>query len=450
MSVLSRVGGVLLASSVALLLGVGVPSTVAAAATTDDVSGGFWYFDVLRFSDHHAAGWTGSGVTVAMIDSPINPEVPTLQNADIEVQKQDYCTDPSTGTFYSATSTSTEIAEHGTNVASFLVGTGAGYPGQVGVKGVAPEATVLYWAFGVDWKCAEWDSEYADYSYSRIVDDMIAQGVDILSVSQLIQMDPEVQAKLLRANIIVVGGVSNQDGPELGPSNAWPGGYNGSVRVQAVDIDGEIPENKFGPNIDPATNIVAPGVGLTIQGLNEDWKTQSLAAGTSFATPIVAGSLAVVKQKFPDATNNQILQSLVRNVSGNTDEEPHFDTGGFVGYGVISVTKMLETNPLSYPDVQPFIINTDPGFGSHLGTPTFDQIYNGESASNLPPIGSATPSGPEAGEPGSGLVLWLVGIGVGVLILIGLIVFVVVMAVRRSGRAKQSRGVGIDQEERRN
>ena len=41
------------------------------------------------------------------------------------------------------------------------------------------------------------------------------------------------------------------------------------------------------------------------------WVSGSDRTGTSDAAPIVAGALALVKSKYPDATGNQLIQQLI-------------------------------------------------------------------------------------------------------------------------------------------
>ncbi|WP_202812699.1 S8 family serine peptidase, partial [Kytococcus sedentarius] len=68
----------------------------------------------------------------------------------------------------------------------------------------------------------------------------------------------------------------------------------------------------------------------------------------SSSAPIVAGFLALARQKWPDATANQLLQLLV-HTTVNTD-------GGwnqYTGYGLASPATMINTDPSQYPDENP-------------------------------------------------------------------------------------------------
>lgn len=65
-----------------LLLTAVAPASAAPQAVYDE---GSWYFEALDVGDAHAAGFTGKGSTIAVIDSPLNLELPTLADANIEL-----------------------------------------------------------------------------------------------------------------------------------------------------------------------------------------------------------------------------------------------------------------------------------------------------------------------------------------------------------------------------
>jgi subtilisin family serine protease len=62
----------------------------------------------------------------------------------------------------------------------------------------------------------------------------------------------------------------------------------------------------------------------------------TIGDGTSYATPIIAGLLAMVKRKYPVATGNQLIQTLIRN-TGTGNHSPARDAEGEVGYGLVSL-----------------------------------------------------------------------------------------------------------------
>lgn len=405
-------------------------AATAVPAHADVTTEGLWYFDALKVQDAHDAGFTGDGVTIAVLDSPINPDIPTLHGADLRVDETPRCfidgrPDPviSTGV----------RALHGTNVVSMILGTGA----DGGVKGVAPDATVLYYSVAgtedadgyVD--CLDEAGQPSFNSTADAIDDAVAQGADIVSISVAFFGDlvvSEAVARGLAQGVIFVTGLSNQENGAASLENfVWSTRLNGGVSVQAFDSSGNIATHtglsgEPEPNRDDNVDVAAPGVGVLTQGSPEgDWSQLVLRNGTSFATPIVAGFLAVVAQKYPDATSNQLLQSLIHN-TGGSDGVAAYDPDGRVGYGFVSLTNMLRADPAQYPDENPLLAPD--------GDPSPEMIQS--AADELAP--TETPEPGEPVSPGSFPIVPVALAVVGALVVAGILVLVVVLAVRRRAR----------------
>ena len=202
------------------------------------------------------------------------------------------------------------------------------------------------------------------------------------------------------------------------------------VGVQAIDSAGSIQTTDGASNVNPATKVAGPGVGILNQGGSEDqkWESQSTASGTSYATPVVSGFLALVKQKYPKATGNQLIQTLIHN-TGAGDHKPVFDASNKLGYGIVSITSMLAVDPTTYPDVNP-LVSTAAG-----ASPTAQQIAGKSTVSPSPTVsaGAAGSAGSSAAPPLS-LLSVLVGGGIILLLVILAIVLVIVFATRRTRR----------------
>ncbi|WP_026037744.1 S8 family serine peptidase [Salinibacterium sp. PAMC 21357] len=160
---------------------------------------GFWYFDQLGIGEVHASGLTGEGITIAVMDSPINTDIPTLRDANVTVIEPSLCFDEAAQDFYPAVSTDRSgvlDAIHGTNVVSMISGTGDGYPGQTGIKGVAPDAEVLYYVVNVTDVTSDGDSivcgdpdvgySVSDNRLGVAMEAAMDAGADIISVSSLV------------------------------------------------------------------------------------------------------------------------------------------------------------------------------------------------------------------------------------------------------------------------
>ncbi len=413
-----------LAGSLAVpILAAAVLGTGAASAADDP---GKWYLDAFHITDIQASGLTGEGVTIAIMDSPLNPDALPLQGANVEVREPSSCLDDA-GTALPATSTDSSgfsDARHGTAVAALVSGTGAANPGKAGVMGVAPGARVLYYALafgdndtGLFCPQASSDGFDVENALAAAIDDAVDSGAQLISISLVVNETEKLAAALAHAHregVVVVAGLPNST---LSGSADWPSAGNGVVAVQSIDSSGSRQLDLNGlPNSFGWTTVAGPGVDILTPGQEGgDWAGQSLSTGTSYATPIVAGFLALVLQKYPDATGNQLIQTLIRNTGVGEHELVHDDK---LGYGIASATHMLDVDPTQYDDVNPLLFDGDnpPSIADSTGqtTPSSDPTAAPEVGSGLP------------------LVPILVGAGVGLLVLIGVIVLIVILATRRS------------------
>lgn len=432
----------------------------AAPASADSADNdGLWYFDWFLVQDAHDEGITGEGVTIAVLDSPINPEIPTLADADIRVQdpvcvREDGSRPPGTSTDY-------EEAEHGTSVLSLVVGSGEGYPGQTGVKGLAPDATVL--TYHVQLSDEQQDTGGCPgvtlpggYDVIGTADEIalsmhaaIDAGADIITTSITSSGSASLAVAVARAieeGVIVVSAQPNEG--EIWAGQA-PGNFNGVVTVNHVGPAHQTHTKDF-------TDVSAPGEDILVQGAGGDWQAQRLNGGTSLATPIVVGNLALAMQKYPEATSNQLIQSLIHNTDaeGNDLEwDPDF------GYGVVITDVFLAADPTVYPDVHPLVHNyanlmpfvdfiwagatrsTENYSLDDRPWPVYDpQVAGFETTPEAEPGATTNPGSapaptdspaPPADEPSDSGLGWLIpGMVVGVVILVAIGIAIAVVIIR--------------------
>ncbi len=374
-----------------MFLSIFLMGAVSAPASADPVPDGLWYYDSFQVKDAHDAGWTGKGVTIAVIDSQLNLAVPTLAGADIELPSSVACKNTD-GTDMSATSTDFS-ASHATNVVSFIVGSGEGYSGQPGVKGVAPGTKILFFAAGgsTPGDASDEMTCNSDSVDASAITTAVARGAQIISVSLGVESTPELIAAIAsaeRAGVVILGALPNETTIDAkAPAGNFPAAANGVVTVQAIGIDNVIEATDGKPNVfpDTETDIAGPGIALLTQGTSDPnrWEGVTIGDGTSYATPIIAGFLAVVKQKYPTATGNQLIQTLIRN-TGSGNHSLSRDVKGEVGFGVASLTHMLDVDPTTYSDVNP-LISTESG-----QKPTLQQLGVTPSATSLSPTRNVT------------------------------------------------------------
>jgi hypothetical protein len=416
--------------SAALIFAVTLVSPVSAAsAASADDDPGLWYFSDYAVQQAHDEGFAGQGVKIAVLDSPLNPSIPMLSSADITVHEPSYCDSSAAAdaTRLPATSTGPD-ATHGTNMVGLIAGNGSGAATGTAQLGVAPKASILYYAKSFDVRedsselmCPRNGNPGLDGSETaEAIDQAVADGADIISMSFTTNKEQPIIDSVARANkagVILVAGIDNDGFGTHGLND-----MNGVVTVQAMDRDGKIPDSTT--EADTGIDVVGPGLGVT--GTAPDFRSFSLGGGTSDATAIISGFLAVVKSKYPSASNNQILQSLILN-TGVDDHELSYDPDGYFGYGIVSLQHMLREDPSQYPDVNP-LISDDPS-----AYPSYEQIFGGTA-----PEASATPGAAEPAAPGgTGVPGWILIVGASILVLLVLLA-VVLFLVLRSRRPSAS------------
>jgi hypothetical protein len=421
-----HVGALAAAVLAAALVGVG---SVPASAEPDP---GLWYYNDFGVQEAHDQGYTGQGVKIAVLDGPLNPSVPMLSSANITVHEPSFCDYDSADQPGRRPATTTESdASHGTNMVGLIAGNGTGATSGTAQLGVAPAASILYYAQsfhsplgGLDTICPRHDGPSdKGVQTAEAIDQAVADGADIISMSFGQNKEPSIVDAVARADaagVIMVVAISN-DG--LGTSGL--DAMNGVVTVQAMTSDGSLPETTTRP--DDGIDVVGPGLGTT--GLGPDFTSFGLGGGTSDATAVISGFLAVVKSKYPSATNNQIIQSLILN-TGTDDHELAYDPQGYFGYGVVSLRHMLRDDPTGYSDVNP-LISKETG-----DVPSYEQIFGSTPTEDPTNTGVAEPAAPS----GDGVALpgWIFLAGGGVLLLL-VLTAIVIMLVLRPWRRSASR-----------
>jgi subtilisin family serine protease len=163
-----------------------------------------------------------------------------------------------------------------------------------------------------------------------------------------------------------------------------------------------------------------PSLGDTTTG---SWDSAQNSYGASLAAPLVAGMLALVKQKYPAARGNQIVQSLIHNTTGSDHDLIRDTTNGF-GYGPVSLSHLLAVDPAKYPDENPLMDKAS-------GVPTAAQVKEFATTASPTPRPSATALANTGGDKvqpsGSWLIVALVGVAVAIVVVAVLIIVVVSM-----------------------
>ena len=368
-----KVRGVVSAlAAVLACVGLCVPSAVA----SDGVD---WRIDDMGVRDAWAQGITGKGVKVAVLDDPIVSDYPALAGADVSyklmTESNQPChrkSDPSQTTSAddpTLDSSSGFVITHGTSVVSLIVGNGNGWDGGAGIQGIAPGASVTaYMVFyqregrlggGAD-ICVDDAGKGVDLDKPSIRD-AVSSGARIINMSYVDDIgDPSgVRDDILyalRHGVVVVSARDNSVRAGMYDLVGEPGMNNyfpGEVTVNAVDSAGNLQESS--DVMDGNVSVLSPGVGVPSYRSTDSREMDLTGGGTSTAAANLSAYLALVMQRWPDATGNQILQSLIRNTKGNASGGPKLDPEHKRGFGIVDPGKLLSVDPAQYPDVNPLL-----------------------------------------------------------------------------------------------
>ena len=303
------------------------------------------YFSYYHLDAARAKGYTGKGVTIAIIDGKVDTSVPELAGANV-VDKSP-C----------AINGSNESASHGTGVASLLVSQD---------YGIVPDATLLAYqsidSTSYAGKDCPMKAGALPTDLSSLVNQAINDGASIVNFSASSSMRrADLKWAIVRAmsqGVIITASVGNGGADE---NENHLSRWSGVVGVSAIDTDG-----KFASYSSWGQGVTTTAVGGPFTERNiSDGKIGS-TQGTSYSAPIVAGALAQARAQWPNATANQLLQLLVNTAVGHENGWNQYG-----GYGAANLGGMLNTDPSQYPDENPL---ADKGGGTSP-TPAEVQQY---------------------------------------------------------------------------
>jgi subtilisin family serine protease len=257
------------------------------------------------------AGYDGTGVTVAVLDTGVDSTHPDLAGKVAAAQN------------FTTTPTAADGHGHGTHVASTVAGTGAASGGLY--KGVAPGATIVNgkvlddfgnglesWVIaGMEWAARTVDADVVNMSLTAGPTD----GTDPLSLA-LNQITAE------RGTLFAVAAGNSGPGRR---TVGTPGSAAAALTVGAVNsADVLAGFSSRGPRLGDFAikpDITAPGVQIAAAraagtgiGTPIDANYTRLS-GTSMATPHVAGAAALLAQRNPIWTATELKAALVASAT---------------------------------------------------------------------------------------------------------------------------------------
>ncbi|MGM7703195.1 S8 family peptidase [Pseudalkalibacillus sp. Hm43] len=291
---------------------------------------------------------SGKDVTIAVIDTGIYPhqdlEGRIIAFKDFVNQKEEPYDDNGHGTHCAGDAASNGKASGGKY-------TGPAYEANlVGIKVLNKmgSGTLESIMEGVDW-CIQYNENQPD------------KKIDVISMSlgaaaqkyEEENKDPMVQLveKAWEKGIVVCVAAGNS-GPS-GQTIASPGVSDRVITVGASDDKNTVDSNdddvasfsSRGPTIYDVTkpDLLAPGVNIIslrspnsyIDKLQKSSRVEGdyfVMSGTSMATPICAGVVALLLQLYPDATPDEIKQKLINGADKRDDMDPNSYGNGFLNF----------------------------------------------------------------------------------------------------------------------
>jgi serine protease len=385
-AVLSRGGRRAGAAALAGLIAFLTPATAALAAplpqaepitSGDTVRADQWHLGALRLNE----AWNyadGTGVTVAVLDSGVDAhhvdlEGQVLPGVDLVDKKGDGESDP---------------VGHGTSVSAFIAGRS---DDSAGVIGIAPKAKIL------PVRVLDEKNRYDDaLIVAKGVRWAVDNGADVINLSlggsgSSAALAAAIDYAFAKDVVVIActGNASTTTTQKTTNVGVWyPAREPGVIAVGGTERDGE---GLWTSSMRGSETVVtAPATDLVGARPGSYWRVQ----GTSFASPMVAGTAALIRSRWPDMPAGEVVNRIIRTAQDRgapgRDAEYGFGLIDPVGALTADVAHVLD-NPL---DTTP-----SPGVAKFGSAPA-----SGEAQSA--PEESARPSGDASPVPGGNTGAW--------------------------------------------
>ncbi|GAB1640889.1 type VII secretion-associated serine protease mycosin [Krasilnikovia sp. MM14-A1259] len=369
----------------AAVLGVIAALVVPAGpAMADDVRDLQWWVKTLDLDAVHQIT-QGEGITVALVDTGVDANHPDLKGNVL----------PGVDFFDDKTKGQVDRQGHGTAMASLIAGHGHGPGNRDGVIGIAPKAKILPVAIvprkglltpdlvgsGIDWA--------------------IDHGANVINVSINSGHSKIISNAVERAydkGIIVVASTGNKSDSSSFIIGA-PADEPGAMAVSGIKKNGSSSKE----NIEAQqTAITAPGEDIIAAQPNGRYATST---GSSDATAIVSGAVALVRAKYPKLSSYDMFKRVLETTkdAGKPGHDEVF------GWGTLDLKNALTGQPDGRNDKKAEATTKPP------------IPYYADNDEHGPPVLVIT------------AILWSV-----ILLILGGLVFLIVRTVRRKRREKQA------------
>jgi REP element-mobilizing transposase RayT len=318
----------------------------------------------------HSMGYTGQGITVAVLDTGVDTDHPDLSD-DIVAQHCFTAADCPFGNTNEGTSAEDENG-HGTNVTGIITS-----KGTISSVGFAPDANIVAvrvldsssggwvsdWVAGLDWVRTNQGTLGVDvinmslgtnalYSGNcdvnqptvhTVVSQLNALGIVIFASTGNQGSSTQIASPACNTGVVAVGATYDSNlgrEPDAGTYNSlfggsWPACFDGATSLQTITCF---------TNSNAMMDIVAPGAPITSTGLGGG---TSMYRGTSQASPTAAGIAALMLQANPALTPAQIETNLK-----NTGT-PIMDPRNSLSFPLINALAAVNKPPLAFSKSNP-------------------------------------------------------------------------------------------------
>ncbi|MEU3398437.1 S8 family serine peptidase [Streptomyces filamentosus] len=342
------------------------PTAVAADARSQQ-----WYLDAMK-AEEIWKKTTGKGITVAVIDSGVDPDTPSLKGKILKgwdaAEAEGDETDDYTG--------------HGTSIAELIVGSGD----NGGLRGLAPDAKVI--PYRVSDTELQNDQAVNAFDFEQAImaaADSDAQIINISWGSEYYSSSIRKAVAYAQQKGKLLFAAAGNDATK-GNKDHYPASYSEAIAVAASDRDGSVAEySQHGKAID----IAAPGTDIPAY-CDKNLTKYCLSEGTSISTALASASAALIWSMHPDWTANQVLRVMLDSAARGKGWEPG-TVSNYLGHGIVRPNAHVsrgEGKP-GDPNINPLTKESTGGAATGGATPSADPSGSAAAPSGA---GSSAPS----------------------------------------------------------
>ena len=270
---------------------------IAAVGVNDPKATGQYSLDRMRVRDAWSRS-TGGGNLIAVLDTGVQAGHSDL--AGRVVRGRDFVNDDTNAA---------DDNGHGTWVAGII----------------AASANDGYGIAGISWSDKILPVKIMNREGTGSTSDLIAairwsadKGADVINMSvggfPYSQIMQDAVNYAFAKGAVLVGAAGNNRREE----RFYPASFDNVISVSATQVNDEFSNwSSYGPDVDvsaPGSSVLTTNCTKCTYADHDSWGPHTYISGTSFATPNVAGVLALIRARFPDATPQQVVDRLFNSV----------------------------------------------------------------------------------------------------------------------------------------